>query len=547
MRLYRLSILALAFVALSGQAALGHSTWRILKDHWSEQDEQGFGNFVAALGETNCSSAQSCLRNEANPYRDTDQDFKDIDSDCAKWPYLLRAYYAWKNNLPFSYVDGISGPSGDRRFTKQANRASARHDVVDSGNGIDGPRAIREMMASVFSGTYRTDASEKHGILSDFYSPKIQPGTIRAGTLIYDVNGHVGIVYKVDEDGRIYYMDAHPDFTITRSVYGAQFGQSPMQLGGGLKNWRPFRLVKAHRNAAGDYLGGHMAYAENDQIPDFSLVQYLGTEPNPTNDVRKARFTYNGAALGFYEYVRVAVSGGHMSFNPVYELQATMQTLCNDLHDRAQYVDNAISENINTRPHPDRLPDNIYQASNQDWESYSTPSRDARIKAAWVQFYKDLKDMIDLWVKRDPRIVYDGLFLRDDLTKVYEQQSAACTITYLNSAKRPVTLTFDDLMHRLFEISFDPYNCIELRWGAQGSERDSCPDSSAKLHWYEAEQRLRNQPDRTYDVPMSFSLSQLNEHVKGSGIDAPPQVDVKSLIDQTPNQVTFTQMAPVGK
>ena len=547
MRLYRLSILALALVALSGSAALGHSTWRILKDHWSESDEKGFGDFVAALGETNCSSAESCLRNPANPYRDTDQNFKDVDSDCAKWPYLLRAYYAWKNDLPFSYVDGVSGSKGDARFTSTSNRATGRHDIVDRGGGIDAPRTIREMMATVFSGTYRTDASEKHGILSDFYSPKIQPGTIHAGTLIYDINGHVGIVYKVDEDGRIYYMDAHPDFTVTRSVYGAQFGQSPMQLGGGLKNWRPFRLVNAHRDSAGHYLGGHMAHAENEQIPDFSLVQYTGTEPNPKNDVTKARFAYNGAELGFYEYVRVAVSGGRTAFNPVYELQVTMRTLCNDLHDRAQYVDNAISESINTRPHPERLPDNIYQASNQDWENYSTPSRDARIKAAWAQFYKDLKEMTDLWIHRDPRIVYDGLFLRDDLSKTYAQESSACTLTYLNSAKRPVALTFDDLMHRLFAMSFDPYNCIELRWGAEGAERDSCPDSRSKTRWYEAEQRLRNQPDRTYDVAMSFSLSELDSHVKGSGIDVPPLVDVKSLIDQMPDQVPLAPMATVGR
>src|SRR5215468_3174584 len=168
MRLYRLSILALAFVALSGSAALGHSTWRIAKDHWSDADEQGFGNFIAALGETNCSSAESCLRNAANPYRNTDQDFKDIDSDCAKWPYLLRAYYAWKNHLPFSYVDGINGSRGNTRFTLTSNRASGRHDMIDRGGGIDGPHEIREMMSVVFSGTYRTDASEERGILSDF-------------------------------------------------------------------------------------------------------------------------------------------------------------------------------------------------------------------------------------------------------------------------------------------------------------------------------------------------------------------------------------------
>ncbi len=537
----------IGMVLLAVAPAQAETTWRITKDHWSEADEEGFGKFVAAIGATDCSSSESCLRNAANPYRQTDQQFQDIDSDCAKWPYILRAYYAWKNGLPFSYVSSVGGEGKDLRFTKVSNRATSRHDIIDSGHGINGPGAIREVMASVFSGTYRTDASERGGILSDFYSPKIEPNTIRAGSLIYDVNGHVGIVYKVDEDGRIYYMDAHPDFTVTRSVYGAQFGQSPMKLGGGLKNWRPFRLVGAHRDGQGHYLGGHMAYAENDQIPDFSLVQYTGTELNPTNDVTKARFVYNGAELGFYEYVRVAVSGGRMSFNPVYELETTMKTLCNDLNDRAQYVDNAISENIQNRDHPDRLPDNIYGSSNADWENYSTPSRDARIKAAAAQFYKDMGDMIDLWVRRDPRIVYDGQFLRDDLERVYKTQSDACTITYLNSAKHPVPMTYDDMMHRLFQFSFDPYHCIELRWGASGDERQSCPDSRNKQRWYEAEQRLRNQTDRTYDITMNFTIDDLNDHRPGTGRDAPPPVDVKALIDQMSDQVSFRPMVPVGR
>ena len=546
MRAALFAAIGVLLLTLAPQGAYAAS-WRITKDHWTEADEEGFGKFVAAIGETDCSSSESCLRNAANPYRNSDQAFQDIDVDCAKWPYLLRAYYAWKNGLPFSYVNGISGQGQDLRFTKTANRATSRHDVIDGGHGIDGPRAIRELLGSVYSGTYRTDASETGGILSDFYSPKLQPGTIHAGTLIYDVNGHVGIIYKVDEDGRLYYMDAHPDFTVTRSVYGAQFGQSPVHLGGGLKNWRPFKLVGAHRDAQGNYLGGHMAYAENDQIADFSLVQYTGTEPNPKQDVTKARFVYNGSELGFYEYVRVAVSGGRMEFNPVYELQATMKTLCNDLNDRAQYVDNAISERIQDKDHPGRLPDNIYGSSDNEWETYSTPSRDARIKAAAAQFYKDLSDMIDLWVKRDPRIVYDGQFLRADLQHVYKAQSDACTITYLSSDKHPVPMTYDDMMHRLFALSFDPYNCIELRWGAQGDERKSCPDGDDKVRWYESEQRLRNQTDRTYDVTMNFTVDDLKRHRAGSGQDAPPPVDIKSLIDNMPDQVTFQPMKAVGR
>ena len=82
----------------------------------------------------------------------TDQAFLDIDVDCAKLPYMLRAYYAWKNGLPFSYVDGLSGEGGDLRYTKTANRATSRHDFTDHGNGINGPEAIRGLLATVYSG-----------------------------------------------------------------------------------------------------------------------------------------------------------------------------------------------------------------------------------------------------------------------------------------------------------------------------------------------------------------------------------------------------------
>jgi len=540
--IFRIAALAalLACASWSAQAA----PWRIVKDHWGAEDEAGFGRFVTALGESDCSSSESCLRDTANPYRRTDQHFLDIDVDCAKWPYLLRAYYAWKNGLPFSYVDGLSGEGGDLRFTKTANHATSRHDIVDHGDGIEAPGAIRRILDTVYSGTYRTDASERRGVPSDFYSPALKPGTIRPGTLIYDVNGHVAIVYKVDGDGRVFYMDAHPDFTITRSVYGAQFGQSPARLGGGLKNWRPFRLVGAHRDDDEHLIGGHMAFAANDEIADFSLVQYLGTEPNPSKDVKAARFFYNGAELGFYEYVRVAVSGGKMSFNPIYELKATIKTLCNDLNDRAQYVDLDIKDGISAKNHPSRLPDNIYGSDDKEWEDYSTPSRDARIKTAFAQFFKDLSEMIGLWIRRDPRIVYDGVFLQKDMREAYAAQSAACTITYLSSAKRPVAMTFDDMVHRLFRMSFDPYHCIELRWGAEDLERESCPDGAAKLRWYAAEQRLRNQPDRTYDAQMGFGIDELNRHVRWSGIDSPPPIDIRALIDNMPDQVAFQPMKP---
>ena len=499
--------------SLAAEAAPAYP-WRIVKDHWDASDEAGFGRFITALGDSGCNSSQSCLRDPANPYRGSDRHFLDVDVDCAKLPYLLRAYYAWKNGLPFSYVDGVAGS----RFGHTPNRIVSRSGMIDHGSGIDAPAAIRAMIDNVYSGSFRTDAAQDGAIPADFYAPALQPGSIRPGTVIYDTNAHVGIVYRVDESGRIYYMDAHPDFTISRSVYGPQFGQSSAALGGGLKNWRPLQLVNARREN-GALVGGHYTFARNAQIADFSLVQYLGTEGGD-----RARWRYRGAALGYYEYARVAVSGGRTDFNPLYELQATMGTLCNDLEDRREAVNQAVANGISARLHPSEIPANIYSSEDGTWESYATPSRDARLKAGFVAFRRDLARMIALWLNRDPRIIYDGPDLKRDLLAAYDRQSQQCTITYLSSDKRPVPLTFDDIARRLFAMSFDPYHCVELRWGDDGT---GCPDQAGKRRWYAVEQVARHEVDRD------------------AGLTGGPQdVDIRGLILAMPARTPFVQHYP---
>lgn len=510
-----LIFLILLLGSAGAQAASPNQSWRIVKDHWDASDEAGFGRFVTALGDSGCSSSQSCLRDVANPWRGSDTRFLDIDVDCAKLPYLLRAYYAWKNGLPFSYVDGVTGS----RFGHRSNRIVSRAGVIDRGGGTDAPAAIRTMLDNVYSGTFRTDAAEDGEIPSDFYSPALAPGSIRPGTVIYDTNAHVGIVYRVDEAGRIYYMDAHPDFTISRSVYGPQFGQSQASLGGGLKNWRPQQLQGA-RMENGALISGHYALARNGQIRDFSLVQYLGTEAGGD----APRWRYRGAALGYYEYARVAVSGGRSDFNPVYELQATMGTLCNDLGDRAQAVNQAVANGISAKLHPSEIPSNIYSSDDSEWEAYATPARDARLRAAFVAFRQELSKMIGQWLNRDPRVAYDGTDLKSDLLAAYDRESKACTITILTSDKHPLAMSFDDLSRRLFAMSFDPYHCVELRWGRDST---ACPDQTGKRRWYANEQQVRHITD-----PDSGAMA------------GPGDADIRGLIAAIPARIPWVQGLP---
>ncbi len=170
MRAWVLAVIVI-LLGCAGAEAAGPSVWRITKDHWDPADEQGYEAFVAALGAANCSSSESCLRNPANPWRGGDQHFMDVDVDCAKLPYLLRAYYAWKNGLPFSYVDAIRG-DGDTRYNARGNQPASRHDMIDHGGGIDGPAAIRDMLKVVFTATFRSDAGADGGGGERFLFPR---------------------------------------------------------------------------------------------------------------------------------------------------------------------------------------------------------------------------------------------------------------------------------------------------------------------------------------------------------------------------------------
>jgi hypothetical protein len=240
------------------------------------------------------------------------------------------------------------------------------------------------------------------------------------------------------------------------------------------------------------------------------------------------RWRYQGAALGYYEYARVAVSGGRTDFNPVYELQATMGTLCNDLNDRAQAVNQAVANGITAKLHPSQIPPNIYSSEDGEWEAYATPARDARLRAAFVAFRQELGKMIGQWLNRDPRIVYDGLDLKTDLLAAYDRQSQVCTITILTSDKHPLPMTFDDISHRLFAMSFDPYNCVELRWGTDlGAGGSGCPDQTGKRRWYAVEEQARHVID-----PDSGAVA------------GPADADIRGLIAAMPARAPFVQRMP---
>ncbi|MEO5667360.1 MAG: hypothetical protein ABIR96_04805 [Bdellovibrionota bacterium] len=497
--------------------------WRIKKDRWSDADEAAYSAFIAKMGESHCNTTGRCFDAPENPYRDQNPSFlKNGFSDCSRLPYMFRLYFAYMNDLPYSYESKVEARSETRdiRYSPQGNKVVARQSVA---NNTPLHKAISDMMTVTSSAMYRVPPEDdvKGNLFTDFYSVALDRRSIRPGTIIYDPNGHVAMIYKIESDGRVRFMDAHPDNSITRGVYGEKFARSRPTSGAGFKNWRP--IVYA--------TNGTIMGRPNAQIADYSLTQFYGTDRSPDGAWKKGTFSRDGVKYDYYDYVRVVLAEGNLRFEPLQEVENLLEALCYDSRDRVASVNEAIVAGVNNRGQPERLPYNIY-GTDGDWETYSTPSRDARLKTSFHEAYKKVQQFLQLTAEGSQLIDYKGSVadLKRDLGGVIDNSYASCPLSYKNSAGRDVALNLGDIQERLFDLSFDPYHCVEARWGARGSELASCDDSSLKQAWYKAEQRLRNQMERTYENRMDFNLEELQRAVSGSGVDEAPPVDLRSLL-----------------
>jgi len=224
------------------------TSWKIKKTAWSDADEKSYSEFVWLIGQAvekrECKSFKECLQQPNNPYKGSDAGQLDIHVDCARLAYALRAYFAWKNALPFSHISQV-GPRTEAdkednlRYTKNGNLVSARSNMLPTGNKLnDGPTYITgKLMNSVYTAVFRLEdeTENRPGLESDYYPADISREAIRAGTAIYDPAGHVAIVYKITDDGKIYFIDAHPDNSLTTGMYGTKFVRSRPTQGAGLR------------------------------------------------------------------------------------------------------------------------------------------------------------------------------------------------------------------------------------------------------------------------------------------------------------------------
>lgn len=462
---------------------------------WDDRMERDWSTFVARLGRAvesrRCGRLDRCLRDpEANSLWDpqTDARLRLDDIDCADLPYVLRAYYAYKRRLPFGFVSDVrADPRAEG--ARDARYALGLHPVRwSTWRDYRTPRAVfHKVVELAHSGMYRTTAAVQDG---DFYPVALRRGAVRPGSIYYDPNGHVLVVAEVRDDGVVHLIDGHPDGSLTWRRFGPRYAIGTARVGGGFKNFRPQRLD-----------GRFVVRARDRDLPDVDAR----SQWDP------AAWVADGRALGFHDWVRAALAAPGAPRDPVTDYREMVQSMCRDVADRVDAVELARVAGLPGRDHPNYLPWNIYGTTG-DWEVWSTPSRDAALKVVM----RDLRDTAAAQPEGSP--------LRADFARVWREETAkpACHFGYVNSAGGTTTLDVDAVLDRLFTMSFDPYHCPELRWGApEGSaERAACVDDPTRRAWYRAEQRLRQRVDRVYGVatPITF------------GPEAAPDVDPRRVL-----------------
>lgn len=526
--------------------------WKVTKTGWSAQDESSFGAFIKKIGYSKCNTTDKCLSSEANMLRsEEDMQFTHY-SDCADFPYYLRSYFAYKNKLPFAMVSSfqqapfsetqqaqiaaerarILAEKGeefaikydaqvrDARYSRNGNIPTAKINVPSSSGAVRdfavlGPK----IMDQISSGTLRMLNGSGGSVESDFYSPAVTKESIKPGTVLYNVSGHVAIVYDVTAKGEILYVDAHPDNSITRGVFNPDFKLVKSLYGGNFKNFRPVQVANATMAADGSIAKGQVVAATDSEIADFSMEQYEGLGKNSAGNTIFKLYAHDTKAVNFYDWVKFKLSGGSYRLDPIAEMKNEMGQLCVMAQDRVAAVQVSIDNQVHTKDHPETLPNNIFGADGE-WEAYSTPGRDMRLKLKILSIPESAKVWMTRYQAQDPLISYKGQDLKSDLIAAYKQSVAACKITFKNSLGADSTVGLETLINRVAKISYDPYACPEIRWGAYKQEElASCADSQEKREWHELQQFLRNNLVKDTDAFHGYTLDQLRQMNERKEVD----------------------------
>ncbi len=418
-----------------------HASWSALHEVTQNQNQNFLYNYLS-LGEDDPDGKNKVI----------------MKPDCADNPFFMRAYFAWKLGLPFGYHVCDRGSLGRNPKTGQwiTNETSSpeSHPVL-AFNAF-----LRKVMDGVHSGTARTALDNEN---SDYYPVSLERGALRPGIVFADPYGHtlilVGWVPQTnDHPGLLLSADAQPDGTVgIKRFWKGNFLFNTSKVIGepGFKAFRPI--------------------AVNDGVP------YLMQNNALTDSAGFVRFSLQQRKMGndvFYHTMERLINPKPL--DPETELLDLIQALHEQLLVRVTSVANCEvyfkSNPVAVIPMPSSAA-GIFQAGGP-WENFSTPNRDLRLLIA-MDAVLDFPDLVarspeDFNISRlgSPEQV------KKKLQSIMDQEVSELSISYTRTDGSLQKLTVGEILKRrdAFEMSYNPNDGIEIRWGApeNSDERATC-------------------------------------------------------------------------
>lgn len=500
---------------------------RVSRTEWTEEDENVFGMFVQQMGEAvkagKCSTVKGCMKSQtANMFIHTDAPGLIMYSDCADFPYFARAYVAQKLELPFGIVAGLEllkAPVASEANREDDLAESLQNGRLDNspygnvatsrgGNNIPAKagqgRHIEQYLESIFdvvsTRTFRVGPMNPSRVTLDTYPVKMNKDGIKVGTIIHST-GHIGLVFDVDRNGTIHFIDAHPDGSLTyKIIKPSTLDRSRPEHGLGFYRFRNMRAVGGQQTYDGEIYGARVVPESNEELiaaGKYSLEQYFGINSMvaPTSSVSPVAWKSAFNSTGFFDYLGQNLRGQGVWIEADEAVVRLMDSLCTEMQQRVKDVEVAINAGTHRLPHPNALPVNIFSTDDQTWEQQSSPGRDGRMRASVNDIARAATNQWSLVKGKGTGVRFRGgnnVAYRDTLRRELREMDNKCQVTYVKSDGRRQTLRFSDVLLRLNKMSFDPYHCAEKRWGASGEELASCRDTDRGNEWYNAQTQMRN-------------------------------------------------------
>jgi hypothetical protein len=425
--------------------------------------------------------------------------------DCAKFPYLLRAYFAFKMGLPFGYSRCTRGdrgkppkcyewfniqhpevtqPSPPAQITASAAPTStptpnplfqmffppvAAPAIPPAPAAAPAPKRlglaasfgeyVQTVSDGVQSGNGRTLASDDS---TDFYPVPLTQATLRPGTIYADPYGHIlMLVRRVPQSGgaagQFLAADAEPDGTVARKLFwrgNFLFAQDPALGSPGFKRFRP--IVRENSGVLRRLTNREIA--KNPQYADFSLEQSrLGVDD-------------------FYDRMEEVMSPEPL--DPLRAMQDAIAALDEQVKLRVTAVENGRKFQNSGRGDA-AMPDgrSIFETSGA-WEDFSTPARDFRLLIA-IDVVHGFPDRVARQPERSAMPKDKGVAqVKAELQNVLASELATRKFAYTRSDGSSWTLSLRDVIDRAaaLEMAYNPNDCVEVRWGAppDSEEASTC-------------------------------------------------------------------------